>query len=144
MDTFSPGETAAVHELYRIAPLGSYLLAEANYLPWKYQDYEWSKTDPTRRRHKYLSLATEWSAEPNKSTGDMVKWAAQTLRANATLKRPAGFMIVTASQRAHEEILGGVPPSTLDEFEMLLMRSGKFQLVYSTQDAKIYARKAGK
>jgi len=144
MDAYSPAETAAVHELYRIAPLGSYLLAETNYLPWKYQDYEWSKTDPTRRRHKYLSLANEWSAQPNKSTGDMVKWAAQSLRANATLRRPAGFVILTASQRAHEEILGGLAPSTLDEFEMLLMRSGKFELVYSNRDAKIYVRNPGK
>jgi hypothetical protein len=144
MDTFSPAETAAVAELYRIAPLGSYLLAEVNYLPWKYQDYEWSKADPKRRRHKYLSLANEWSAVPDKSIGDMVKWTAQTLRANATLKRPAGFVILTASQRAHEEILGGIPQSTLDEFEMLLVRSGKFQLVYSNPDAKIYARKPGR
>ena len=144
MDAYSPAETAVVHELYRIAPLGSYLLAETNYLPWKYQDYEWSKTDPTRRRHKYLSLANEWSAQPNKSTGDMVKWAAQSLRANATLRRPAGFVILTASQRAHEEILGGLAPSTLDEFEMLLMRSGKFELVYSNRDAKIYVRNPGK
>jgi hypothetical protein len=144
MDAYSPAETAAVHELYRIAPLGSYLLAETNYLPWKYQDYEWSKADPKRRRHKYLSLANEWSLEPTKSVGDMVKWAAQSLRANATLKRPAGYMILTRSQRAHEEILGGLAPSTLDEFEMLLRRSGKFQLVYANGDAKIYARKAGK
>ena len=144
MDTYSPDETAAVRELYRIAPLGSYLLAETNYLPWKYQDYEWSKADPARRRHKYFSLAQEWDLEPNRSSRDMVRWTVQTLRANATLERPAGYLILTRSQRAHEEILGGLAPSTMDEFEMLLVRSDKFQLVYSNPDAKIYARKPGK
>ncbi len=144
MDTYSRDETVAVRQLYRIAPLGSYLLAETNYLPWKYQDYEWSKADPAHRRHKYLSLSEEWTVEPNKSTGDMVKWAAQSLRANATLKRPAGYVILTRSQRAHEEILGGLPPDTLDEFEMLLKRSGKFQLVFVNPDAKIYVRTPGR
>ena len=144
MDTFSPAETAAVHELYRIAPLGSYLMAETNYLPWKYQDYEWSKTDPTRRRHKYLSLADEWSVAPDRSVREMVLWTGETLRANATLQREAGFLILTSSQRAHEEILGGLGQSTMDQFERLLMRSGKFRLVYSNPDAKIYARIPGK
>jgi hypothetical protein len=143
MDTYSPGETAAVRELYRIAPLGSYLLAETNYLPWRYQDYEWNKVDPARQRHKYLSLSQQWKLEPDKSTGDMARWTAQVLRASADPKRPSGFVIVTRSQRAHEEILGGLAPSTLDEFERLLMQSGKFQLVYANPDATIYARKPG-
>jgi hypothetical protein len=144
MDTFSPNETAAVRELYRMAPLGSYLMAETNYLPWKYQDYEWSKTDPGRHRHRYLSLADEWELTPDKSVRDMVVWTGETLRARPSLNQRAGFLILTRSQRAHEEILGGLPQSTMDQYERLLVRSGKFQLVYSNPDAKIYARKPGR
>jgi hypothetical protein len=144
MDIYSPGEIAAVRELYRTAPLGSYLMAEVDYLPWKYQDYEWNAVDPTRRRHKYLSLALQWRAHPDYSTRQMVEWASQTLRANPTLRRPGGYIILTRSQRVHEEMLGGMSPAVLDEFETLLGRSGKFQLVYSNADAKIYARKPGK
>jgi hypothetical protein len=144
MDTFSPNETAAVSELYRIAPLGSSLMAETNYLPWKYQDYEWSKADPTRRRHKYLSLADEWNLAPNTSVREMVTWAGEALRARPSVNQRAGFLILSRSQRAHEEILGGLSQSTMDQFERLLLRSGKFQLVYSNPDAKIYARTVGK
>jgi hypothetical protein len=144
MDTFFPGETAAVGELYRIAPLGSPLMAETNYLPWKYEDYEWSKTDPTRQRHKYLSLADEWSLAPNKSVREMVVWTGEALRARPSVHQRAGFLILTRSQQAHEEILGGLSQSRMDQFERLLIRSGKFELVYSNPDAKIYARKVGK
>jgi hypothetical protein len=144
MDTYSPNETAAVSELYRIAPLGSYLMAETNYLPWRYQDYEWSKTDPARRRHRYLSLTDEWNLTPNRSVREMVLWTGEILRARPSLNQRSGFLILTTSQRAHEEILGGLPQSTLDQYERLLVRSGKFELVYSNPDAKIYARKPGK
>jgi hypothetical protein len=144
MDTFSPAEIAAVRELYSIAPLGSSLMAETNYLPWKYQDYEWSKTDPTRQRHKYLSLADEWNLAPNKSVRDMVVWTGEALRARPSVDQRAGFLILSRSQQAHEEILGGLSQSTMDQFERLLVRSGKFQLVYSNPDAKIYARNPGK
>ncbi len=144
MDLYSPAETAAVRELYRIAPDGSFLLAETNYLPWKYQDYEWNPTDPIRQRHKYLTLAQEWELEPGKSTRDIVEWTAETLRGNARLGRPPGLLILSRSQQAHEEILGGIAPATMADFERLLVRSDKFELVYSNADARIYARKQGR
>jgi hypothetical protein len=53
-------------------------------------------------------------------------------------------VILTRSQRAHEEILGGLAPSTLERFEMLLVRSNKFRLVYQNADATIYARMPGR
>jgi hypothetical protein len=140
MDYFTPNETAAVKELYRLAPRGSYLLAEVGYLPWRYQDYEWSRTDPSQAGHRYLSLAEEWKLDPTKSARDMALWTAETLRANATAGRPPGFLILSRSQRAHEEILGGLSQTAMDDYERILVRSGKFQLVYANGDAKIYAR----
>jgi hypothetical protein len=144
MDYYTSNETAAVRELYRVAPPGSDLLAEVGYLPWRYQDYEWSRADPARGGHRYLSLAQEWELEPNKSARDMVVWTAETLRSSPTTRRPAGFLILSRSQRAHEEILGGLSPSLMDDYERILVRSGKFRLAYANQDAKIYARIAGK
>jgi hypothetical protein len=140
MDYFTPNETAAVTELYRLAPRGSWLLAEVGYLPWRYQDYEWSRTDPSQAGHRYLSLAEEWKLDPTKSARDMALWTAETLRANATAGRPPGFLILSRSQRAHEEILGGLSQTAMDDYERILVRSGKFQLVYANGDAKIYAR----
>lgn len=140
MDYFTPNETVAVKELYRLAPRGSWLLAEVGYLPWRYQDYEWSRTDPSQAGHRYLSLADEWELDPTKSARDMALWTAETLRGNATVGRPPGFLILSRSQRAHEEILGGLSPTAMDDYERILVRSGKFQLVYANEDAKIYAR----
>ena len=140
MDYFTPNETAAVKELYRLAPRGSWVLAEVGYLPWRYQDYEWSRTDPSQAGHRYLSLAAEWNLDPTKSARDMALWTAETLRANATAGRPPGFLILSRSQRAHEEILGGLSKTEMDDYERILVRSGKFQLVYANGDAKIYAR----
>jgi hypothetical protein len=140
MDYFTPHETAAVKELYQLAPRGSWLLAEVGYLPWRYQDYEWSRTDPSLAGHRYLSLAQEWDLDPTRSARDMAVWTAETLRGNATAGRPPGFLILSRSQRAHEEILGGLSQTAMDDYERILVRSGKFQLVYANEDAKIYAR----
>jgi hypothetical protein len=123
-----------------LAPRGSWLLAEVGYLPWRYQDYEWSRTDPSLAGHRYLSLALEWDLDPTRSARDMAVWTAETLRANATAGRPPGFLILSRSQRAHEEILGGLSQTAMDDYERILVRSGKFKLVYVNEDAKIYAR----
>jgi hypothetical protein len=140
MDYFTPNEIAAVSELYRLAPRGSWLLAEVGYLPWRYQDYEWSRTDPSQAGHRYLSLAQEWKLDPTRSARDMALWTSETLRDNATAGRPPGFLILSRSQRAHEEILGGLSQTAMDDYERILVRSGKFKLVYANEDAKIYAR----
>jgi hypothetical protein len=140
MDYFTPNETAAVKELYRLAPRGSWVLAEVGYLPWRYQDYEWSRTDPSQAAHRYLSLAQEWNLDSTRSARDMAVWTAETLRGNATARRPPGFLILSRSQRAHEEILGGLSQTAMDDYEQILVRSGKFRLVYANEDAKIYAR----
>jgi hypothetical protein len=53
-------------------------------------------------------------------------------------------VILTRSQRAYVEMLGGVlSPSYLDEFERMLRGSPKFRLVYSSPSAKIYVRLPG-
>jgi len=140
MDYFTPNETAAVKELYRLAPRGSWVLAEVGYLPWRYQDYEWSRSDPSQAGHRYLSVGQEWKLDPTKSPRDMAIWTAETLRDNATAGRPPGFLILSRSQRAHEEILGGLSQTMMDDYERILVRSGKFRLVYANEDARIYAR----
>jgi hypothetical protein len=143
MDHFTRNETAAVAELYRLAPAGSYLLVETNYLPWRYQDYEWNRTDPTRGGHRYLSLSQQWKLDPGMSVEEMAEWTADTLRADAAAKRRAGFVMLSRSQRAHEEILGGQSLATIREYEQKLRQSGKFRLVYVNPDARIYARDPG-
>ncbi len=140
MDYFTRDEIAAVAELYRLAPAGSYLLVETNYLPWRYQDYEWNRSDPTSGGHRYLSLSQQWELDPSMSPGEMAAWTADTLRADPAAGKQAGFLLLSRSQRAHEEILGGQSAATMGEYEQYLKTSGEFRLVYVNQDARIYAR----
>jgi hypothetical protein len=143
MDFYTAEERAAVQELYRLAPPGSYLLAEAGYLPWRYQDYEWNRANPQIGGHRYLSLTLEWQLDPARSPREMVAWTAATLAENHTAGHPAGFLILSRSQRAHEEILGGIDESKVNEYERMLSESRVLRLVYSNREAKIYARISG-
>lgn len=139
MDFYTPEEVAAVEELYRVAPPGSVLMAEVSYLPWRYQDYEWDRRDGSRG-HRYLSLTDEWDRYPTKSPAEMAAWTAEVLAPRLVEGRPAGFLILTRSQRAHEQILGGLDDERLDEYTDALSRSHDFQVIVENRDATIYAR----
>jgi hypothetical protein len=132
-DYFTGGERAAISFLYAHARPGAPFAVEKTYLPWKYREYA---------QHKYLSL--EWMLTHGQPPTPAQAFARISNDLRPVPLRPAGFVILTRSQRAYVEMLGGVlSPGYLDEFERLLSESPKFQLVYSNPSAKIYVRLPG-
>jgi hypothetical protein len=133
VDYFTPGERAAIRFLYQHARPGSSFAAEVSYLPWRYQDYD---------QHRVLAIMPmlDWQHPPS---------PAQALGRIARATRPgdgqpAGFVILTRSQRINVETFGGLPtPGYLDTFERLLRQSPRFRLIYSNSDAQIYERLPG-
>ena len=139
MDFYTPEEVAAVGELYRVAPAGSVLMAEVNYLPWRYRDYEWDRREGNLG-HQYLSLSDEWRRDPTRSPTEMAAWTAEVLAPRLIDGRPAGFLILSRSQRSHEEILGGLDEEMLHQYTDALSRSNEFRVILENRDATIYAR----
>ncbi len=133
LDYFPPDELAATRFLYEHAQPGSTLAVERQYLPWKYRGYE---------QYQYLSVESMLGEKHPASPAQALGRISQALR--PTAGHPAGFVILTRSQRVYAEMLGGVPSQNyLNEFERLLRGSPKFRLVYSSPDAQIYLRLPG-
>ena len=139
MDFYSPEEVAAVDALYRVAPPGSVLMAEVSYLPWRYRDYERDREDGNRS-HRYLALTDEWARNPTKSPAEMAAWTADVLGPQPDAGHPAGFLILSRSPRAHEQILGGLDDEMIRQYTDALSRSNQFRVILENQDATIYAR----
>jgi hypothetical protein len=132
-DYFTEGERAAISYLYAHARPHAPFAVEKTYLPWKYREYA---------QHKYLSL--EWMLTHGQPPTPAQAFGRISNDLRPVPWRPAGYVILTRSQRAYVEMLGGVlSPSYLDEFERMLRESPKFRLVYSNPSAKIYVRLPG-
>lgn len=128
VDYFFRDEIAATRFLYSQAPPGSTFAVERPYLPWKFQGYE---------QHKYVSLVSMLSQPHPPAPARALHLLTQELRPAAG--RPAGFVIVTHSQRVYSEMLGGVPsPAYLSTFGRLLRESPSFRLIYASPHARIY------
>jgi hypothetical protein len=133
VDYFTPGERAAIAFAYGQARPGSTFAVEQSYLPWKYTGYD---------QHHYLSVSSMLSEQHPPSPAQALGRISQALRPGPG--NPAGFVILTRSQRIYAETFGGLlSPGYLARFEQLLRKSPHFLLVYSNPDAKIYLRLPG-
>jgi hypothetical protein len=133
VDYFTPGERAAIAFAYGQARPGSTFAVEQSYLPWKYTGYD---------QHHYLSVSSMLSQQHPPSPAQALGRISQALRPGPG--NPAGFVILTRSQRIYAETFGGLlSPGYLARFERLLRKSPHFLLVYSNPDAKIYLRLPG-
>jgi hypothetical protein len=136
VDYFTPGERAAIRFLYQDSRPGSTFAAEVSYLPWQYQDYD---------QHRFLAIMPmlRWQHPPSPAQA-LGRIARATRPGRYFLEQPAGFVILTRSQRINVETFGGLPtPGYLDTFERLLRESPRFRLIYSNSDAQIYERLPG-
>jgi hypothetical protein len=133
VDYFSPAERAAFRFLYAQARPGSTFAVETTYLPWKYQGYD---------QYSYVSVMPMLSQRHPPSPAQVLgRISGATRPAHG---QPAGFVILTRSQRINVETFGGLPtPGYLDTFERLLRKSPDFRLIYSNSDAQIYKRLRG-
>lgn len=123
VDYITSSEVSSVRYLYSIAPAGSLLVAGWDGGgPLQLQDYE---------KYNYASLS---DIPSNAITAQDVNAIVQLI---GSQKHSEAYVVITRSQKAASEVLGGQPPGALDRLEDALLRSGKFTLIYSNSDAQI-------
>jgi hypothetical protein len=123
-DYITQAEVMGVAHLYRIAQPHSLLIQGWEGTPWKYQEFE---------SFDYLSLDTDFLPALQH---DNVTSIVQYIRS----KRPPGaYLIFTRSQKATVDSTTNLGKGALDRFEAVLQYSPDFFLVYSNEDAQIFA-----
>jgi hypothetical protein len=116
IESFRPGEVAAVEQLYRIAPEGSMLVSVDGDVPWKSIRYE---------RYRYRPTADSYYQ-------DLDGMFAEMSRYNGPV-----YLIVNRAQGAYAEMILGASPDEWAAFEQQLYATGWFQIVSRTPDATI-------
>lgn len=114
-------EINGVRYLYSIAPPNALFLEVWDGIAWQFQDEE-----------KYSSYSVI-AVLPDAVATQNVDAVAQFIE-NANPAKT--YLIFTRSQKAMADS-EGLPPGMLDRFEAALLRSGKFQLLYSNPDAQV-------
>jgi hypothetical protein len=130
---FSPDEVAGVQQLYRLAPVGSVLVAGSEVLPWRYTRY----TD-----YDYRGLTSERSSVDLDVRDPAV--LAETVVER--LRPPAGrqsFLIITRSMKAQAELFGTFRRGDLDRLERVLAGSARFRVAFRNDDATVFALRPG-
>jgi O-antigen/teichoic acid export membrane protein len=117
-----PDDLAAIRTLYRIAPSGATLVSVTQEVPWRFAAID---------RYKY-------------SFGNLDAFIAEN--AGAIVGRVAhdprgGYVLITTGQLVFGEQTYGQPKDWGTRIERSLTSSGRFVLVYSNPDAKIYKYK---
>ena len=118
-DNFTPIEYDAVQYVYDQAAPGSLLAASSTNMPIRYESYE---------IHDYLFL------QELVVQGDVQA----VIQAMERKEHPAAYLIITRSQRAYLEIFYDLPTQSWQQFEADLLMSGRFELIYSHQDASVF------
>lgn len=114
-----PTEIAGVRALYRIAPSGATLISITPQVSWRF-------TAINRYRYEPDNL--------DEFAFDRVGAIVRRVQGN-----PRGaYVLITTSQLVYGEQAYGLPPDWGTELERALIRSGRFALVYSNPDTKIY------
>jgi hypothetical protein len=116
IESFRPGEVAAVEQLYRIAPKGSMLVSVDGDVPWKTIRYEEYRYRPSGG--SYYQDLDGMFAEMSQYNGPV-------------------YLIVTRAQGAYAEMILGASPDEWTAFEGQLFATGWFQVVSRTPDATI-------
>jgi hypothetical protein len=124
-DYFSNEEVVAAEFLYENAEEGSIILTGTVKAPWKYRDYELHK-------HRSLSENVEWD-EPDAYQPNLYK--IEEILADD--RYTAGYLFITRSQVANDEMFGLLPYG-LSDLEVAIAESPDFTLIYENPDARIY------
>ena len=117
IESFTPGEVAAVDQLYEMAPKGSMLMAVVGDVPWKNIRYEEYRYRPSGDDTYYHDLDGMYTAM-------------------STYNGPV-FLILTRTQAAYAQMILGTTADDWDAFERQLFATGWFQIVSRTPDATI-------
>jgi hypothetical protein len=117
IESFTPGEVAAVEQLYRLAPSNSMLIGVVGDVPWKNIRYEEYRYRPSGDDTYYRDLDGMF-AEMSQFNGPV-------------------FLILTRTQAAYAQMILGATPDEWATFERQLFATGWFQIVSQTPDATI-------
>jgi hypothetical protein len=121
----SPQEVAATKYLFNSAPPGSLIISGTSDYPSLISHYEY---------YTYVNI----SQEPVYSREAILKDPAKVLEQWMGNTRYAGsYLIITRSQEAAVDMIGTMPPGSLNKIVNDLIRSGKFSVLYQNEDAVI-------
>jgi len=124
---FTKDEVAAANVLYGTAPPGSVFVAGTQNYPWAFRNYE---------HYHYVSLA-EQPAEVRRSViASPVTGIARLVAENGGGR---GYLIVTRSQKAEEEMTGVLRTGSLERVEKAAESSPLFLTLYRGPDAEVFA-----
>lgn len=152
---FTKNEIAAANYLYTNAPKGSLLVDGTTNWPRQSFNYEYynyftisrlTKTDrlniiknPVNTLTYLMDDAAQGSVYINGNPNPTVKKPGNDPENPASDKDdyPAAYFIITRSQIAETEMTGVLPADALTNIATALVNSGRYQVVYSNQDAVI-------
>jgi hypothetical protein len=118
-DQFTAKEVEAVTYLYKIAEPGSLLAAPSPHYPIKFKGYELY----TVRFYEDLVLSSDVNA---------------LVVAMEEKKAHASYFTITTSQESYLYLFYKFPPEEMRKFEDKMVASGRFERIYSNEDARIY------
>jgi hypothetical protein len=124
-----PGEVAAAHRFYQVAPPGSFLMLVAANFP--------TRLDASYPRHPGFSYDPSLLALP-RFQDRMLGPADVDAVAQELAGYPAAYLMVSTSQAAHAELFDLAPPGAVDRLERALLASPKFGVVYRNDDATLF------
>lgn len=119
IDQFTFKEVEAVDYLYKVAEPGALLAAPSPHYPIKYKGYE-----------LYSVKFYEKSILADDVNGLVLALEEKKTRAS--------FFIITTSQESYFYIFYNYPPTRWEIFEARMVASGRFELLYVNEDARIY------
>jgi hypothetical protein len=117
IESFTPGEVAAVTQLYQMAPAGSMLVGVVGDLPWKNIRYEEYRYRPAGDDTYYHDLDAMFLAM-------------------STHNGPV-YLILTRTQAAYTEMILGASETEWADFRAQLFATGWFDIISETPDATI-------
>lgn len=126
--SFTKGEVEAAEYLYSHAVPNSLLVEGSRNYPTMFSNYEY---------FTYVAIDREPADSINRLLADPVtvldEWLSNTTRYQAS------YLFITRSQKIYIDDVGGLPVGSLEKIQSLLESSGKFEVVFSNQDAIIFA-----
>jgi len=117
IESFTPGEVAAVSQLYQMAPPGSLLIGVVGDVPWKNVRYEEYRYRPNGDDTYYRDL--------------------DAMHLEMSTYNGPVYLILTRTEAAYVEMNLGASPGDWAAFQQQLFATGWFDVVSQTPDATI-------
>ncbi|HZD67139.1 MAG TPA: glycosyltransferase family 2 protein [Acidimicrobiales bacterium] len=124
MNYFPPGEVAAMHRFYAMAPSDSLVVSATGNLPWFWDRY---------RDYTYVFYATY----PPGLAREVERHPVATLAAELSGHRRA-YLVTAGSELADAETTGVLPPAQLGRIDAAVRASPRFRVVLTGPNVTVY------